>query len=380
LIEPANSQRTRGVAEPLRVLVAGFLNSPHVTAWVEAVASSGIEVHLAGRDAPQLPPSEQAPDVYLLPASGPPLLRSLRMSHSLAAIAADVSPDLVHAHWLPEFGWMAAREGLRPLVCSAWGSDVFGVRGIARRRSKRALDAAELVLADSVHLARTTRELAGHDVPVEVVRWGLDLERFAPGDAAAARAALGLGRDGPVIVSVRGFKPVYNTELQLEAFARIRTRRPGARLLLKSPGDGVPSTVRTAIERLALAGSVTIMGNVSPERMPDVYRAADVVLSVPSSDSSPRSVWEALACGCPVVVSDLPWARDELEDGRHAVLTPLDAAAVADAIERALGDERLRYEARAFAEAELDQAVCTGRIDSLYHSVVERSRRRATRR
>jgi glycosyltransferase involved in cell wall biosynthesis len=122
------------------------------------------------------------------------------------------------------------------------------------------------------------------------------------------------------------------------------------------------------------------MGNVSPERMPDVYRAADVVLSVPSSDSSPRSVWEALACGCPVVVSDLPWARDELKDGRHALLTPLDAAAVADAIERVLGDERLRYEARAFAEAELDQAVCTARIDSLYNSVVERSRRRATRR
>lgn len=377
---PANSQRKRGVDDPLRVLVAGFLNSPHVTAWVEAVAASGSEVHLVGRDAPQLPPSEQAPNVYALPAGGPPLVRSLRMSRALAAVAADVSPDLIHAHWLPEFGWMAAREKLHPLVCSAWGSDVFGVRGIGRRRSKRALDAAELVLADSVHLARATRELAGRDVPVEVVRWGLDLGRFAPGDAAAARAVLGLGQDGPVIVSVRGFKPVYNAELQLEAFARIKTRRPGARLLFKSPGESVPATVRTAIERLGLGESVTILGNVPPERMPDVYRAADVVLSVPSSDSSPRSVWEALACGRPVVVSDLPWARDELEDGRHALLTRLDAAAVADAIERALGDERFRHEARALAEAELDQAVCSARIDALYHSVVERSRRRATSR
>jgi glycosyltransferase involved in cell wall biosynthesis len=363
---------------PLRVLVAGFLNSPHVTAWVEAVAASGNEVYLTGRDAPQLPPSEQAANVYALPASGPPLVRSLRMSRALAAVAADVSPDLIHAHWLPEFGWMAARENLHPLVCSAWGSDVFGVREIGRRRSRRAVAGSELVLADSAHLARATRELAGNDVAVEVVRWGLDLGRFAPGDAAAARAALGLGQDGPLIASVRGFRPVYNTELQLEAFARVRARRPDARLLLKSPGESVPSSVRRAIQRLGLDDSVTTIGNLSPERMPDVYRAADVVLSVPSSDSSPRSVWEALACGRPLVVSDLPWARDELEDGRHALLTPLDAAAVADAIERALDDDRLQHEARALAELELDQAFNTARINALYNSVVDRSRRLAT--
>ena len=71
------------------------------------------------------------------------------MSRDLARVSAAVAPDLVHAHWLPEFGWMAAREHLGPLVCSAWGSDVFGVRGLGRRRSLRALRAAELVLADS---------------------------------------------------------------------------------------------------------------------------------------------------------------------------------------------------------------------------------------
>jgi len=90
------------------------------------------------------------------------------MSHALARIAADLSPDLVHAHFLTEFGWMASREGLRPLICSAWGSDVFGVRGLSLQRSRRALTGSELALADSAHLARATRELA--DVPVEVVR------------------------------------------------------------------------------------------------------------------------------------------------------------------------------------------------------------------
>jgi hypothetical protein len=154
------------VADRLRVLVAGFLNSPHVTSWVTAVAAAGNEVHLIGRDAPGLPPAKQAPNVYALPANGPPLVRSLTMSNALARLTADLAPDLIHAHWLSEFGWMAARERLSPLVCSAWGSDVLRPGRLGRGRSVQALLGAGLVFADSVHLARATRALAGREVDV----------------------------------------------------------------------------------------------------------------------------------------------------------------------------------------------------------------------
>ena len=362
------------MAEPLRVLVAGWLNSPHVTSWAEALARAGYEVYLAGRAPAELPPLVPHANAYLLSGEGPPLVRSLRMSRGLRDAAAEVAPDLVHAHWLPEFGWMAARERLRPLVCSAWGSDVLGVRGIGRRRSRRALEGADLVFADSADLARATRELAGHELPVEVVRWGLDVSRFTPGDIASARRAVGLDDGGPVILSVRGLKPVYNPELQLDAFARVRMHWPEARLLLKYQHT-VPSAVRAAINRRGLDETVTMVGDVRYEQMPDVYRAADVVLSVPSSDSSPRSVWEAFACGRPVILSDLPWARDELEPGRHALLVPLEAEAIAVAIERLLEDgalaQRLGEAARALALAELDPETCTARIDGLYRSVVD---------
>jgi L-malate glycosyltransferase len=359
----------RRVADPLRVLVAGWLNSPHVTSWVEAVNEAGHDVHLVGRDAPQLPASASNEKVHRLPANAPPLVRGLRMSHALARVAADVSPDLVHAHFLTEFGWMAAREGLRPLICSAWGSDVFGVRGLSLRRSRRALEESQLAFADSEHLARAARDLA--NVRVEVVRWGLDLDTYAPGDGTAARQALGMDHDGPLIASVRGLDPLYNPALLLEAFARVRRRRPNTRLLLKNQKGHVTTKTTRAIERLGLRGAVVMIGNVPAERMPDVYRAADVVVSIPSSDSSPRSVWEALACGRSVVVSDLPWAREELVDGSQALLTELEPLAVAEAIERALDDERLGAEGRRLAETELDPSTWNMRIDALYRSVVE---------
>lgn len=363
--------------DQLRILVAGWLNSPHVVAWVNAVAAAGHEVNLAGRTAPQWQEIEVPAKVYRLPADGPPLARSLRMSRALAEVAAEVRPDLVHAHWLPEFGWMASREQLKPLVCSAWGSDVLLLRGVGRRRSKKALDGADLVLASSKHLAEASRVLAGRELRVEVLRWGLDFKRFSPGDRTAARQALGLDGGGPLIVSVRGFDEVYNPGLLLEAFARINALRPDARLLFKHESQNVPPKIKAEVERRSLNGAVKIFGRGSGE-MADVYRAADVVVSISSSDSSPRSVWEALACGRPVVISDLPWARDELVPERHALLVTLEADAITKAIMRVLDESslarRLEHEARARALAELDLTGSAQRIDTLYRSVVKGAR------
>src|SRR5436309_3388814 len=125
------------------------------------------------------------------PGLSPRPLRGVRMSAELADLAQALESDLVHAHYLPEFGWMAARKGLAPLVCSAWGSDVLVGGRLATGRSRRALDGASVVFADSKHLAEGTRVLAGRELRVEVVRGGLDLDRFSPGAAAAAPRALG---------------------------------------------------------------------------------------------------------------------------------------------------------------------------------------------
>jgi L-malate glycosyltransferase len=365
------------VTERLRVLVAGWLNSPHVFAWAELVANAGHEVHVVGRLAPGWPELDLPFPSHRLSAAWPPPFRGFHMSRALGQVAREIEPDLVHAHYLPEYGWMAAREDLRPLICSAWGSDVLAVRGVNRPRAKLALTASSLVFVDSAHLGREARALGGPELQTEVVRWGLDLDAFAPGDRHEARDALGIPAEGPLVVSARGLKPVYNPELLLEAFARVRANRGDARLLLKHPLATTPSSVAQSIDRLGLGDAVTVVGNVPAEQLPDVYRAADVVVSIASSDSSPRSVWEALACGRPVVVSDLHWARDELAPGDKGLLVPLDPDAVANAIGRVLDDaelaERLGAAGRAFAAAELDPSACAGRVNALYESVVGES-------
>ena len=361
---------------PIRVLLLGWTNTPHLLGWAERLVALGYEEHVAGRavDAwPALPMPDGLASASGVVLRGPAGLRGRWLSRDLRRIAERVQPQLVHAHWLPEFGWIAAREGLSPLVCSAWGSDVLGATGIVRSRSRRAIRASDLVLADSRPLADAVRALGGRDTPVEVVHWGVDLDRFRPGDASTARAALGW-QDAPTILSTRALGPNYHPETLIAAFADVRRQVPDAQLVLKHPERELPDAVAAAIAGSGAADAIRVVGHVEESRLADLFRAADVAVSIPASDSSPRSAWEALACGVPLVVSDLPWARDELVADDAAALVAIDAGAVAGAITDILIDgERaaaLRAAGRALAERTMDPTAHAARVDAVYRGLL----------
>jgi glycosyltransferase involved in cell wall biosynthesis len=112
------------------------------------------------------------------------------------------------------------------------------------------------------------------------------------------------------------------------------------------------------------------------EELADYFRAASVCVSIPSSDSSPRSVWEAMACGCPCVLSDLPWVHESIVDGREALVTTIDARAVADAIGRVLRDPALAaplaVHGRALVERDHDRASQIDQLVAEYHALLAR--------
>jgi glycosyltransferase involved in cell wall biosynthesis len=118
------------------------------------------------------------------------------------------------------------------------------------------------------------------------------------------------------------------------------------------------------------------VGKVPYERMADYYRAADVCVSIPSSDGSPRSVWEAMGCGRACVVSDLPWLYDLLRPGKDVIAVPIDPEAVATEVLGLLGDparrERVGARARALVEEHLDREREMDRLADLYLRLVRR--------
>jgi glycosyltransferase involved in cell wall biosynthesis len=361
-----------------RVLVAGWVNSAHVLAWGDALLELGYEVHLAGQHVDNWPPPHDPgrfASVHALDPGSIPGIRDRRIGHGLARVVRELRPDLVHAHWASGYAWMAARARARPLVTSAWGSDLLLPNRRLALRARRALRASELVFADSAYVAGAAMRIAGTDLKVEVVQWGVDLDRYRPDRARREAARRRLGLDNrPTVLSTRALDPIYNPHVLLEAFAVLRRRLPEARLVLKHPGASLPPVVEEQLSDLGLDDATLVIGFVDQEELVDLYRAADVYVSIPSSDSSPRSVWEAIACGVPTVISDLPWAHEVLRDGEHAVLVSVDAEAVAEALERILSDRQaatgLAAAARGVAVEKIDRRQQLARIDALYRELL----------
>jgi glycosyltransferase involved in cell wall biosynthesis len=361
----------------LRVLMVGPLGPPHVYDQALALKERGIDVHVGGNASAALADSALAEAG--LPVRTSPMSRrstpwgiAATIRWTRRSITA-VRPDIVHAHWLPGFGFAAAAAGASPLALTAWGSDVYRASRVQKVANRYALRRADLLMADSQHLLEACRAHKGHTPRTELVQWGADLRMFRPASAeerAELRRRLGLG-PGPVIISPRTLTPVYNIPVVIEAFGRVGSAVPDAQLLLKHMGG---ATIE--LPPFPHPERVHLIGRVPYEKMADYYRVADVCVSISSSDSSPRSVWEAMAAGCACVLSDLPWVTELLVPGRDAVTVPVDPIPVADAIVRLLSDPGLRDQVaangRSVVETHLDREREMDRLVELYAELADR--------
>lgn len=122
----------------------------------------------------------------------------------------------------------------------------------------------------------------------------------------------------PNFLANRNLEPLYNVACTLRAFAVVQRRFPEARLTVA--GDG---SQRASLERLARElelRNTTFVGRVAPDRMPELYDAADVYLNGSDIDNMPGSIIEAYASGLPIVTTDAGGIPYILTDGETGFL------------------------------------------------------------
>jgi glycosyltransferase involved in cell wall biosynthesis len=243
--------------------------------------------------------------------------------------------DLVHVHWAG-FAYLPYCAGIRPYVITAWGSDIYRMGEYdaeTQSRMTTALRNAALVTVDSGDIREAVIRLGVAPELVKVIQWGVDTELFRPG-LATEELRHELRAEGcAVIYSPRNIEPVYNNNVILGAFATLLKSFPDTVLVQKH----YKRTEKALAKYLALANSlgvyerVRLVGDMEYEQLPYLYNLADVVVSVPSSDATPMSVLEAMACGVFPVVSDLPSLREWLVDGEGGLFVGIgDAEGLAD--------------------------------------------------
>lgn len=322
----------------MKVAVVGNGRSVHVAGRSAAMAARGHSVRLV-----TLGPVLAAPGVEVrtrpVPASVPAAIRAAR------AFLGDVrsfAPDVLHLHYAGgRLGTMATLTDFHPFVVTVMGGDVLpeqhpgGMSWLERRATRRVLQAADLILVKADAL-RAAVAAFGPEARVETVRWGVDPAVFhRDADAASStRGRLGLDRGDRIVVSPRILAPLYNVHLIVEAMPAVLARVPQAMLLVTE--YAADPAYRRRVEEVAAAlgviAHVRFVGRLEHRDMPGLYSLADLVVSVPSSDGLPQSLFEAMACGAPVVLGRLNAYSEVVRDGESAILVDLQPASLASAM------------------------------------------------
>ena len=215
--------------------------------------------------------------------------------------------------------WLASLRR-KPVLLNYRGGEAAAFFARHPRLIQTSLRRADAIAVPSTFLQQIFEQhgLAAHVVPNVV-----DLRLFAPAPAAPA---------SPCILVARHLQPLYDNASAVRAFAVVHAAFPAARLVLA--GDGPErAALAQLVASLHLQQAVEFAGHVANADMPALYRASSVVLNPSLADNLPVSVLEALACGVPVVSTNVGGIPALLRHGVTALLvSPGDAQAMAQAI------------------------------------------------
>jgi teichuronic acid biosynthesis glycosyltransferase TuaC len=261
-------------------------------------------------------------------------------------VVADYAwPAAAAAELCAQRGW--------PLVISGRGSDVLQVAALPALREQlaRALRSAGRWCAVSEHLVHAMDDLAGEPGRGVLVANGVDTELFRPRDAQACRAQLELDPKALVVLVVGHLIERKDPLLALDCFARLRQARAPRAVRLEFVGAGpLEASMREAIRARGLESCVSLRGEASPEQLATWYGAADALLLTSTREGRPNVVLEALACGLPVLATDVGGTSELLGAASPMLARTRDPEALGAQLDALLAAPRNAPALRSLAE------------------------------
>ncbi len=287
--------------------------------------------------------------------------------------------DILHAHshlfFSTNMGAFARRIGSSPLIITnhgmistnmpKWVQDIY-MPTVARWT----LESADRIICYTPEDAAATTALGVDEGRIAIIHNGVDVELFSPQPRE--------GREEVRLVWSGRFVPGKGVDTLVDAFALALKERPELRLLLV--GDGPQKEqIEGQIARLQLQDKVTINTFVPNKEMPDVYRGSDIFVLTSHYEGVPRTILESMACGLPVVCTDLPQLRSIVR-GHGTLVTEYSARAFADAILDLAADEggmrRMGAEGSELIRTKYSWDSAMRDTVELYKTVVEEGKRR----
>lgn len=257
--------------------------------------------------------------------------------------------DLIDAHYFYPDGVAAVLLGQhlgKPVTITARGTDINMIprHAVPRRMIRWAARRAAGVITVSEALKDAMTRLDLEPPRVRVLRNGVDLDAFRPGNRTAARARLGV--EPPVLLCVGNLVPLKGHDLVIRALPMLE----GATLLIAGHGPE-ENRLRGLARALGLDERVRFLGSIAHAEMAGIYDAADVLVLASEREGWPNVLLEAMACGTPAVATTVGGVPEVVASPAAGRLLPRrDPECIAETVRELLDDTPDRGATRRFAE------------------------------
>jgi glycosyltransferase involved in cell wall biosynthesis len=373
---------------PIRVLVIGRFTSIHTVRFAEELQRQGMEVA-----ALYIGPAKSCPNVRVYHAEknmrlfGVPHTATLGCLLYLWRAIRDFHPDIVHVQddtriprWL---SFVCPPNVLR--AYTSWGHN----SAIAASRSfQRGLAATDLVTSDAPDVLEEIACFAPH-ARREIVRFAADPGLFFPGQPdQTILAQYRLNPKGLYIISPRSLRPVYNQLTLIRALPPVVKMFPDLQIILKhhhvdnyDDAKEYENQIRDEAKRLSIWDRMVRLDHLPYAHLCQLYRLCRAAVSIPLEDGFPATIFEAMACGCPLIVSNDRSYDGVLVDSVNCLtVAPTDTRALTSALTRILADsvfaDNIRGEAlkTVSEKGDFKKEIC--RLTDTYQSLIQTSTQR----
>jgi glycosyltransferase involved in cell wall biosynthesis len=263
--------------------------------------------------------------------------RGMHMVSSVFLRRRDYDVAIVDVYSGRAFIWaeavsLALAAVRKPFVMVLHGGNLPRLASRQPTRVARCLARASSVVAPSRYLRE---QMSPHCGDVALIPNGLDLERYHFRERRQV---------APRLMWLRALHAIYNPEMAIHVLRNLLSDYPNAHLTMIGPDklDGTAERVRALAGHLGVTSHVLMPGSIDKADVPGWLDRGDIFLNTTNADNTPVSVLEAMACGLPVVSTNVGGLPYLVNEGDDALLTPAgDHERMASAVRNVLGDPEL---------------------------------------
>ncbi|MDP4163972.1 MAG: glycosyltransferase [Bacillota bacterium] len=313
----------------MKVLLLAPGKSIHTHKWALFYKNKGMDVkvvtfpdHYSAENAKEI-------DTIQLPKLLPGKLSYFSSVFALKKALNDFKPDIFHAHYVSSYGFVGALANYHPFYLSVWGRDIFQFprQGMLNRKmAEFTLRKADVICSTSHVMAKETNLYT--DKNIFVTPFGVELNKFKPlaGETLAQGQTSSAGEtpSAPLTIgTVKALSDKYGIADLIKAFSKIHSSTPKSRLLIVGDGPQRAEYERLT-ESLGISAVTTFTGRVPNDEVPAYINQMDI-FAVPSTEDSESfgvAAVESMACGVPVVVSNVGGLPEVVIEGKTGYVVP----------------------------------------------------------